>query len=175
MNYYNNVDLSKNATYKRSGPWTLDSGRWTLDAGLWTLDSGPWMLHLGSQALGTKHSCQLVQNKIRTQFLILFILQRVQVLTLNVKCYVIKEYQNKFLLCEIELHHKQLSRTVQKQPSGAIHFQKFIQETPVVEFFFWSNYRLTVQSSDNVTKMVLPRIFRKVSERLNIIDRKYFR
>ena len=81
-----------------SGRWTLDSGRWTLDAGLWTLDSGPWTLHLESQALYTKHSCRLVQNKIRTQFLVLLILQRVQVLTLNIKCYVIKEYRNKFLL-----------------------------------------------------------------------------
>ena len=30
---------------------------------------------------------------------------------------------------EIELHHKQLPRTVQKQPSGAIPFQNFLQET----------------------------------------------
>ena len=81
-----------------AGLWTLDSGRWTPETGLWTLDAGPWTLHLGSQALGTKHSCRLVQNKIRTQFLVLLILQRVQVLTLNIKCYVIKEYRNKFLL-----------------------------------------------------------------------------
>ena len=52
------------------------------------------------------------------------------------------------------LRHKQLSQTVQKQPSGNIHFQKFIQKIPVVEFFFWSNYRLTVQSSDNVLKLL---------------------
>ena len=81
-----------------AGLWTLDSGRWTPDAGLWMLNSGHWALHLGSQAPGTKHFCRLVQNKIRTQFLILLIPQRVQVLTLNVKCYVAKEYQNKFLL-----------------------------------------------------------------------------
>ena len=68
-----------------AGLWMLDSGCWTLDAGLWTLDSGRWTLRLGSQALGTKHSCRLVQ--------------RVQVLTLNVKCYVIKEYQINFY-CE---------------------------------------------------------------------------
>ena len=80
-----------------AGRWTLDSGRWTLDSGHWTLDSGRWTLHLGSQALGTKYSCQLVQNKIRTQFQFL-ILSRVQVLTLNVKCYIIKKYRNKFLL-----------------------------------------------------------------------------
>ena len=75
------------------GLWMLNSGRWTLDARLWTLDSAPWLPHLGSQALCTYHCCRLVQNKIRTQFLILLILQRVQV-----KCYVIKEYRNKILL-----------------------------------------------------------------------------
>ena len=34
--------------------------------------------------------------------------------------------------------------TVQKQLSTAIHFQKFLQKIPVIESFFWSNYRLTV-------------------------------
>ena len=38
--------------------------------------------------------------------------------------------------------------TVQKQLSTAIHFRKFLQKIPVVESFFWSNYRLAVQSSD---------------------------
>ena len=71
---------------------------------------------------------------------------------------------------EIELHQKQLSRTVQKQPSGAIHLQKFLLETPVVESFLWSNYRLTVQSSNNITKTTLPGIFRNHSKHLNIID-----
>ena len=37
--------------------------------------------------------------------------------------------------------------TVQKQLSTAIHFRKFFQKIPVVESFFWSNYRLAVQSS----------------------------
>ena len=76
---------------------------------------------------------------------------------------------------EIELHHKQLYRTVQKQPSGAIHFQKLPQETPDIESFLWSNYRLTVQSSNSTTEIALPRIFRKLSKRLNIIDCKYLR
>ena len=76
---------------------------------------------------------------------------------------------------EIELHHKQLSRTVQKQPSGAIHFQKFLQETSAIESFLWSNYRLTVQSSNNITKMTLARIFRNLSKRQNIINYKYLR
>ena len=67
----------------------------------------------------------------------------------GVECDVIKEYRQKFSLREIELHHKQLSWNVQSSPSGAIHFQKFLQKTPVVESFFWSNYRLTVQSIDN--------------------------
>ena len=93
----------------------------------------------------------------------------------NVKCFVIKKYQNKFLLWEIELHRKQLSWTVQKQPSGAIRFQKVLQKTPILESFLCSNYRLTVQSSNNITKMTLARIFRNLSKCLNIIDCKYSR
>ena len=34
----------------------------------------------------------------------------------------------------------------------AIHFRKFLQNIPVVESFFWSNYRLAVQSSDYILK-----------------------
>ena len=53
--------------------------------------------------------------------------------------------------------------TFQKQSSTVIHFRKFLQEIPVVESFFWSNYRLTVQSSDYVlndsTKNVFLEIF----------------
>ena len=33
-----------------------------------------------------------------------------------------------------------------------IHFRKFLQEIPVVQSFFWSNYRLTVQRSDYILK-----------------------
>ena len=40
--------------------------------------------------------------------------------------------------------------TVQKQPSTAIHFRKFLQKIWVVESFFGSNYRLAVQSSDYI-------------------------
>ena len=42
--------------------------------------------------------------------------------------------------------------TVQKQPTTAIHFRKFLQKIPVVELFFWSNYRLAVQSSAYLLK-----------------------
>ena len=42
--------------------------------------------------------------------------------------------------------------TVQKQLSTAIHFRTFLQKIPVVESFFWSNYRLAVQSSDYILK-----------------------
>ena len=42
--------------------------------------------------------------------------------------------------------------TVQKQPSTTIHFGKFIQKLPVMESFFWLNYRLAVQSSDYIPK-----------------------
>ena len=41
---------------------------------------------------------------------------------------------------------------VQKQSSRVIHFRKFIQKIPVVESYFWSNYRLTVQSSNYIRK-----------------------
>ena len=52
--------------------------------------------------------------------------------------------------------------TVQKQPSTAIHFQKFLQKILVVESFFCSNYRLAVI----YTKMALPSMFSwKSSER----------
>ena len=53
--------------------WMLDSGCWTLDfglimlyAGLWTLDATVWMLGSGYCRLSL-----FVQNRIRTQFLIL--------------------------------------------------------------------------------------------------------
>ena len=42
--------------------------------------------------------------------------------------------------------------TVQKQPSTAIRFRKFRQKIAAVESFFWSNYRLAVQSSDYILK-----------------------
>ena len=42
--------------------------------------------------------------------------------------------------------------TVQKQPSTTIHFRKFPQKILVVESFFWSNCRLTVQSIDYILK-----------------------
>ena len=67
------------------------------------LDSGRWTLHFGSQALGTRCCCRLVENKIRTQFLILLILQRVQILTwlfleIIFRSYDTKEYRKKY--CE---------------------------------------------------------------------------
>ena len=47
---------------------------------------------------------------------------------------------------------KSSSWTVQKQLSTVIHFREFLQRIPVVESFFWSNYRLAVQSSDCILK-----------------------
>ena len=49
--------------------------------------------------------------------------------------------------------------TVQKQLSTAIHFRKFLQKIPVVESFFWSNYRLTVQSGDYILKRLHQKCF----------------
>ena len=42
--------------------------------------------------------------------------------------------------------------TVQKELSIAICFRKFLQKIPVVESFFWSNYRLAVQSHHYILK-----------------------
>ena len=42
--------------------------------------------------------------------------------------------------------------TVQKKLSIAIHYRKFLQKIPVVGSFFWSNCKLTVQSSDYILK-----------------------
>ena len=47
---------------------------------------------------------------------------------------------------------KSSASNIQKQSSTVIHFRKFIQKIPVVECFFWSNYRLTVQSGDYILK-----------------------
>ena len=46
----------------------------------------------------------------------------------------------------------QAAWTVQKQPSTAIHFRIFLQKILEVERFFWSFYRLTVQSSNYILK-----------------------
>ena len=42
--------------------------------------------------------------------------------------------------------------TVQKQLPKIIHFRTFLQKILVIESFFWSNYRLVVQSSDYILK-----------------------
>ena len=50
------------------------------------------------------------------------------------------------------LSWKSSTWTVQKQLSTATHFREFLHKTPAVESFFWSNYRLAVQSSDYILK-----------------------
>ena len=49
--------------------------------------------------------------------------------------------------------------TVQKQPFVAIHFGIFLEKTPVVESFFCSNYRQTIQSGDYMLKGVHQKYF----------------
>ena len=49
--------------------------------------------------------------------------------------------------------------TVQKQPSVAIHFGIFLEKIPVVESFFCSNYRQTIQSGDYMLKEVHQKCF----------------
>ena len=52
--------------------------------------------------------------------------------------------------------------TVQKQLSTAIHFQKFLQKILVVESFFWSNYRLVVQSSYYILNDSIKNVFLEI-------------
>ena len=61
MAYRNSWTLDASA-----GRLALDAGCWTLDAGLRRLDSTFWTL-----ALDAGDCCWLVQNRIRTQFLII--------------------------------------------------------------------------------------------------------
>ena len=134
----------------------LDSGRkcWTLDSGLWTLDPVPWTLDDTLWTLGsgywTPSSAVSEQNQksvsdsvwlnywtffggksLRTSWSRLFCrdyrfwCSYFQKFYITVKCYDIKECRKKSLW-EIELHYKQLSWTIQKQPSTAINFRKFL-------------------------------------------------
>ena len=43
---------------------------------------------------------------------------------------------------------------VQKQPYAVNHFRRFFQKMQVVESFFWSNYRLAVESRDYILKLL---------------------
>ena len=83
--------------------------------------------------------------------------------------YKTTKHRKKFSLWENELNHKQPPRTFQKQPSEAIYFQNFLQKIPILESFFWSDYKLTVQSGDNIIKWPY-QLLRKLSGRQNIID-----
>ena len=69
---------------------------------------------------------------------------------------------------------KSSSWTVQKQLSTAIHLRKILLKISVVESFFWSNYRLAVQSSDYILKWLHQECFLenlpKAFKCLNIID-----
>ena len=47
---------------------------------------------------------------------------------------------------------KSYAQTVQKQLSTTIYFRKFLQKILVLESFFWSNYRLTFQSTSYILK-----------------------
>ena len=61
----------------------------------------------------------------------------------------------------IERNRITLQATILGCSEAAVHshsLSKILQKILVVESFFWSNYRLTVQSSD-YTKMTPPRMF----------------
>ena len=52
-------------------------------------------------------------------------------------------------------HRITLQAAILDCSEAAIHshpFSKFFQEVPVVESFFWSNYRLAVESDDYILK-----------------------
>ena len=45
-----------------------------------------------------------------------------------------------------------LQAAILDSSEAAFHFPKFLQKVPVLESFFWSIYRLDVQSSDYILK-----------------------
>ena len=174
--------------------WTLDTRIWTLHATLWTLGSGHWTLSLTvseqnqnsvsdsawlnywklirCKSLRTSWSRLLWRDKNR--FWRAFF--RNSILKL---CVTSQNNTKRNFYCEkFELHYKQLSWAVQKQSSTAFLVRKFFQKILVVESLIWTNYRLTIQSSDYILNWlhhVFLDVFRKLSERLNIIDCKYLR
>ena len=134
-----------------AGLWTLDPASWTLNAGLWTLDTTVGFFRTETEPsfwFCLSYWKLFGWESLRTSWSRLFG-RGSRFWCGNDKCYVITECRKKFLLCQIELRHK---RTVQKQPSTAIYFRKFLQKILVLESFFWSNFRLIVQSSDYILK-----------------------
>ena len=128
--------------------WTLDSGRWTLYPGLWTLGDTLWTLgsgHWTPSSTVSEQNQKSVSDSVWLNYWTFFGCKSLrtswsrllcrdyrfwrgyfQKFYINVKCYDIKECRKKSLLWEIELHYKQLSWTIQKQPSTGINFRKFL-------------------------------------------------
>ena len=163
------------------GRWTLKAGLWTLDTGCWTLDARLWTLDVKRWTLGSEHwtllltvseqNKNLVSDSTWLNYWKFFRFESLKTswsrflcrnykfwgfyfhkFYINVKYYATKQCQNKFSLWEIELHYKQLSWTLQKQPSTAIDFWKFLQKFLIEESFLCSNYRLTAPNNDDILK-----------------------
>ena len=157
-----------------AGPWTLESQRCALDARLWTLDAKRWTLgseHWTLLLTVSEQNQNLVSDSTWLNYWKFFRFESLKTswsrflcrnykfwgfyfhkFYINVKYYATKQCQNKFSLWEIELHYKQLSWTLQKQPSTAIHFWKFLQKFLIEESFLCSNYRLTAPNNDDILK-----------------------
>ena len=102
--------------------WTRDAGPWTLDPGFWILDSGRYILDAG---LSHWDCLWLFYRRIIIQFLILLDFFFVR---------------NRITLQTAILHCSEAP------------VLNFFRKIMVVEYFFWSNYRLTVQSSNYMLK-----------------------
>ena len=119
-----------------SGPWILYSGRWTLEAALWTLSPGRWALDAGLWTLGSGWWTPLLTGVPSSWFCLMSrVFCREYVLTWLVLDFFYERYvlhyrtpTEKITIWEIGLDQKKISWTVQKQPSRAIHFRKFLKK-----------------------------------------------
>ena len=144
--------------------WILDSRRYTLDAGLWTLSltvseqnqnpvsDSAWLSYwkfFGCDPLMTSwHVCS-VETIVHDVPIFRNSLLRCKIMSKYI--FIVRN--------RITLQAALKSGTVKKQLSTAIYFRKFLQKIPVVWSFFWSNSRLSVQSSDFILKWLHQNVF----------------
>ena len=148
-----------------AGLWTLDSRCWTLDTGLLTLDAGRWTLDSGRWTLDTVVDCCRTESEHSFWFCLIKLLKILWVLiskdhglacsveTIGSDVTVFRNSIQRYLL-----HYKRMRKEIfivrnritlqaaildcSEVAFNRPHFRKFLQETPVVESFFWSNYTL---------------------------------
>ena len=128
-----------------SGRWILDSGRWTLDARGWTLDPGRWTLDSGLWNLGSEYytlsltfseqNQNLVSDSAWLNYGKFFGCDSLRTLW---SCLFRRDerffYMAIFRNSVLTSRFKQLSWTVQRQLSTAIHFRnlsrKYWRQSP---------------------------------------------